>query len=165
MPKSCTRSLITLDVLMPDIDGWTVLAALRGNPELADIPVVMATITDDQQHKGMTLGAAGYLTKPIDRDRLIALLQPYQARVRRTRVLVVEDDPTQRERIDLAGIAAMADQRSGERPGGARPAGGRCAGHHLARSHDAGDEWIPADHGIAGATRVARHSGHRDYVP
>ena len=90
---------ITLDVLMPDIDGWTVLAALRGNPELADIPVVMATITDDQQHKGMTLGAAGYLTKPIDRDRLIALLRPYQARVRRTRVLVVEDDPTQRDRI------------------------------------------------------------------
>ena len=90
---------ITLDVLMPDIDGWTVLAALRGNPELADIPVVMATITDDQQHKGMTLGAAGYLTKPIDRDRLIALLQPYQARVRRTCVLLVEDDPTQRERI------------------------------------------------------------------
>jgi adenylate cyclase len=90
---------ITLDVLMPDIDGWTVLAALRGNPELADIPVVMATITDDQQHKGMTLGAVGYLTKPIDRDRLIALLQPYQARVRRTCVLLVEDDPTQRERI------------------------------------------------------------------
>jgi signal transduction histidine kinase/CheY-like chemotaxis protein len=90
---------ITLDVLMPDIDGWTVLAALRGNPDLADIPVVMATITDDQQHKGMTLGAAGYLTKPIDRDRLIALLQPYQARVRRTCVLLVEDDPTQRERI------------------------------------------------------------------
>jgi len=60
---------ITLDVLMPDIDGWTVLAALRGNPELADIPVVMATVTDDPQHKGMTLGAAGFLTKPIDRDR------------------------------------------------------------------------------------------------
>jgi adenylate cyclase len=90
---------ITLDVLMPDIDGWTVLAALRGNPKLADIPVVMCTITDDQQHKGMTLGAAGYLTKPIDRDRLIALLQPYQARTRRTRVLLVEDDSTQRERI------------------------------------------------------------------
>ena len=40
---------ITLDVLMPDLDGWTVLAALRGNPALADIPVVMATITDQQQ--------------------------------------------------------------------------------------------------------------------
>ena len=48
---------ITLDVLMPDLDGWTVLAALRGNPDLADIPVVMATITDDQQHKGMTFSA------------------------------------------------------------------------------------------------------------
>jgi adenylate cyclase len=89
---------ITLDVLMPDIDGWTVLAALRGNPELSNIPVVMATITDDDR-KGMTLGAAGFLTKPIDRDRLIELLRPYQANVRRTRVLVVEDDAMQRERI------------------------------------------------------------------
>ena len=89
---------ITLDVLMPDLDGWTVLAALRGNPALSNIPVVMATITDDDR-KGMTLGAAGFLTKPIDRDRLIALLQPYQAHVRRTRVLVVEDDAMQRERI------------------------------------------------------------------
>ena len=60
---------ITLDVMMPDIDGWTVLAALRGDPELADIPVVMATIVDEQRH-GMTLGAVGYLTKPIDRDKL-----------------------------------------------------------------------------------------------
>ena len=89
---------ITLDVLMPDIDGWTVLAALRGNPELANIPVVMATIVD-QQRKGMALGAAGYLTKPIDRDRLNALLRPYQAMWRDTRVLLVEDDSIQRERI------------------------------------------------------------------
>ena len=86
---------ITLDVLMPDLDGWTVLAALRGNPALADIPVVMATITD-QPNKGMTLGAAGYLTKPIDRERLIALLRPFQAQVRRTHVLMVEDDSAQR---------------------------------------------------------------------
>ena len=50
---------ITLDALMPDLDGWTVLAALHGNPALADIPVIMATITD-QPHKGMTLGAAGF---------------------------------------------------------------------------------------------------------
>ena len=89
---------ITLDVLMPDLDGWTVLAALRGNPALADIPVVMATITDQHQ-KGMTLGAAGYLTKPIERDRLIALLRPFQAHVRRTHVLMVEDDPAQRVSI------------------------------------------------------------------
>ena len=91
---------ITLDVLMPDIDGWTVLAALRGNPGLSNIPVVMATITDPDR-KGITLGAAGYLTKPIDRDRLIALLRPFQNRARRTRVLLVEDDAMQRERVRL----------------------------------------------------------------
>ena len=89
---------ITLDVLMPDIDGWTVLAALRGNPALAGIPVVMATITD-QQRKGVTLGAAGYLTKPIDREQLIGLLQPFRASIRPTCVLLVEDDPAQRESI------------------------------------------------------------------
>ena len=89
---------ITLDVLMPDIDGWTVLAALRGNPRLSNIPVVMVTITDPDR-KGIALGAAGYLTKPIDRNRLIALLQPFQTRAQRTRVLVVEDDPMQREWI------------------------------------------------------------------
>jgi signal transduction histidine kinase/DNA-binding response OmpR family regulator/HAMP domain-containing protein len=89
---------ITLDVLMPDLDGWTVLTALRGNPELADIPVVMATIVD-QHRKGMTLGAVGYLTKPIDRDQLIALLRPYQERLQRPHVLLVEDESAQRERV------------------------------------------------------------------
>ncbi len=89
---------ITLDVMMPDIDGWTVLAALRGDPELADIPVVMATIVDEQRH-GMTLGAVGYLTKPIERDRLIDLMRKFRAPAGPTRVLVVDDDAIQRERI------------------------------------------------------------------
>jgi signal transduction histidine kinase/CheY-like chemotaxis protein len=89
---------ITLDVLMPDIDGWTVLAALRGDPELADIPTIMATIVDEQRH-GMTLGAVGYLTKPIDREKLVDLIAKYRAPSDPTRVLVVEDDATQRERI------------------------------------------------------------------
>ena len=89
---------ITLDVVMPDIDGWTVLAALRGDPELADIPVVMATIVDEHKH-GMALGAAGYLTKPIDRDRLVDLIRRFRAPVGPTQVLVVEDDASQRERI------------------------------------------------------------------
>src|SRR5499433_4547516 len=89
---------ITLDVIMPDIDGWTVLAALRGDPELADIPTVMATIVDERRH-GMTLGAVGYLTKPIDRKNLVDLIGKYQAPSGRTRVLIVEDDAIQRERI------------------------------------------------------------------
>ena len=99
---------ITLDVMMPDLDGWTVLAALRGDPELADIPVVMATIVDEQRH-GMTLGAVGYLTKPIDRDRLVDLMQRFRAPAGPTRVLVVEDDALQRERIRiLARTPALA---------------------------------------------------------
>jgi signal transduction histidine kinase/CheY-like chemotaxis protein len=89
---------ITLDVMMPDIDGWTVLAALRGDPQLADIPVVMATIVDERR-QGMTLGAVGYLTKPIDRDKLVEIIRRYGAPSGPTRVLVVEDDATQRERV------------------------------------------------------------------
>jgi signal transduction histidine kinase/CheY-like chemotaxis protein len=89
---------ITLDVLMPDIDGWTVLAALRGDPELADIPVIMATVVDEQKH-GMTLGAVGYLTKPIDRDKLLELMRGLRPASGPTRVLVVEDDADQRQRV------------------------------------------------------------------
>jgi signal transduction histidine kinase/CheY-like chemotaxis protein len=89
---------ITLDLMMPDLDGWAVLAALRQDSDLADIPVIIATILDEHR-RGTTLGAAGYLTKPIHRDRLIRLVQRFRQPVRRTRVLVVEDDAIQRERI------------------------------------------------------------------
>jgi len=91
---------ITLDVMMPDIDGWTVLAALRGDPALAGIPVVMATIVDEYR-RGMSLGAVGYLTKPIDRNKLIELLHQFQPPAGPARVLIVEDDTTQRERVRL----------------------------------------------------------------
>ena len=96
--KECHPVAITLDVLMPDLDGWTVLAALRGDPELADIPTIIATIVDEQRH-GMTLGAVGYLTKPIDRDKLVDLISKYRAPLGPTRILVVEDDAMQRARI------------------------------------------------------------------
>ena len=89
---------ITLDVLMPDIDGWTVLAALRGDPQLADIPVVIATIADERR-KGMALGAVGYLTKPINPGELIKLVGRYRPPTGPSRVLVVEDDAAQRDRV------------------------------------------------------------------
>ena len=66
--------LITLDVIMPGLDGWAVLAALKADPELADIPVIMLTMVDDR-NKGFALGASDYLTKPLDRGRLAALLR------------------------------------------------------------------------------------------
>jgi CheY-like chemotaxis protein len=88
---------IILDILMPDIDGWTVLAALKSEPELADIPVVIVTVVDEQR-SGIALGATGYLTKPIDRERLLAILSRLSAASAPSSVLVVEDDEEQRQR-------------------------------------------------------------------
>jgi CheY-like chemotaxis protein len=84
--------------MMPDIDGWTVLAALKGDPALADIPVVIVTIVDEQR-RGIALGAAGYMTKPIDRDRLVDILSPYRRATEPSTVLVVEDDEEQRRLV------------------------------------------------------------------
>jgi CheY-like chemotaxis protein len=96
--KELRPTAITLDVMMPDIDGWAVLAALRQDNELAEIPVIMVTIVDERR-RGVALGAAGYLTKPIDRDRLHRLVGRFRSTARPTRVLLVEDDQIQRERI------------------------------------------------------------------
>ncbi len=89
---------ITLDVMMPDLDGWSVLAALRQDGELVDVPVIMVTILDEQR-RGAALGAAGYLTKPIDRGSLHRLLARFISASPPTQVLLVEDDDPQRERV------------------------------------------------------------------
>jgi PAS domain S-box-containing protein len=86
---------ITLDVLMPGMDGWAVLAALKADPELADIPVIMVSVLDNRS-LGFSLGASEYLTKPVDRNRLRAVLARYR-RAEGHDVLVVEDDPGTRE--------------------------------------------------------------------
>jgi len=90
--------VITLDVMMPDLDGWSVLAALRQDADLAEIPVIMITILDEHR-RGVALGAAGYLTKPIDRERLHRMVSRFRAPARPTRVLLVEDDKDQRDRL------------------------------------------------------------------
>src|SRR5262249_5483324 len=51
---------MTLDVMMPDLDGWTVLAAIKGDPALSDIPVILMTIVDEK-NRGYSLGAVDYL--------------------------------------------------------------------------------------------------------
>ena len=80
---------------MPGLDGWSVLQELKADPELAAIPVVMLTIVDEQ-NKGYALGAADYVTKPIDRDRLRAILERYRSDRKGRRVLVVEDEAATR---------------------------------------------------------------------
>ena len=84
-------TLITLDILMPGTDGWQVLAKIKADPDLATLPVVMLSILDEQE-KGFALGAADYLTKPFDRHRLRAVLQPFRETAPRARVLIVEDE-------------------------------------------------------------------------
>jgi CheY-like chemotaxis protein len=92
---------ITLDVLMSDLDGWTVLAALKGEPDLADIPVILVSIVDEK-NKGYALGAADYLVKPIDRDRLARVLRKLCGDRASRDVLVIEDDDTTREMLQGA---------------------------------------------------------------
>jgi adenylate cyclase len=98
LAKELRPTVITLDVMMPDLDGWSVMAALRQDTELAEIPVIMVTIVDEHR-RGIALGAAGYLTKPIDRERLHRLVGRFRASTPPTRVLLVEDDEIQRDRI------------------------------------------------------------------
>ncbi len=64
---------IILDVMMPGMDGWDVLRALKADSELEAVPVVMLTIVDDT-HTGLALGAAAHLVKPVDRDVLVRVL-------------------------------------------------------------------------------------------
>jgi signal transduction histidine kinase/CheY-like chemotaxis protein/HAMP domain-containing protein len=98
LAKDLRPIAITLDVMMPDLDGWSVLAALRQDADLAEIPVIMITILDEHR-RGVALGAAGYLTKPIDRERLHRMVSRFRASARPTRVLLVDDDKDQRERL------------------------------------------------------------------
>jgi CheY-like chemotaxis protein len=87
--------VITLDVAMPRMDGWSVLSALKADPALHDIPVIMLTMVDNKS-MGYALGAAEYMMKPINRERLIAVIRKYGSRRDQNPVLVVEDDPDTR---------------------------------------------------------------------
>jgi signal transduction histidine kinase/CheY-like chemotaxis protein/ligand-binding sensor domain-containing protein len=88
--------IITLDVVMPGMDGWAVLTSLKSDPALARIPVIMMTILDDK-NLAFSLGAAEYLTKPVDWEQLDRLLTKYGLATRAPTVLIVDDDAQARE--------------------------------------------------------------------
>jgi signal transduction histidine kinase/CheY-like chemotaxis protein len=69
--------IITLDVVMPGQDGWSVLNQLKADPELSEIPVIMVTIVDNEA-MGINLGASNYLVKPVHRERLADLIEKYR---------------------------------------------------------------------------------------
>jgi signal transduction histidine kinase/CheY-like chemotaxis protein len=131
--RTLRPDVITLDVLLRGADGWQILAALKANPDLAHIPVLMLTIMDERS-TGFSLGAADYLTKPIDRRRLIDLVGRYCSPTpeepgTRPEVLVIEDDdvtrtilcrtlqqagwPTRQAANGRAGLAQVGAARPG----------------------------------------------------
>jgi len=92
---------ITLDVMMPGMDGWQVLTRLKSDPELADIPVILLSIVNDRK-TGFALGATEYLTKPFDRERLAAVLGRISNGRGSRLALVVDDLPENRELLRSA---------------------------------------------------------------
>jgi signal transduction histidine kinase/CheY-like chemotaxis protein len=95
-------NLITLDLLMPEMDGWHVLRVLKSDANLAAIPVVVVSIVA-QENRGLVLGVLDYVQKPVTREDLARVLKPCRA----TRVLVVEDNEVDRMMI----LACLARER------------------------------------------------------
>ena len=116
--------MITLDLVMPHVDGWEVLRRLKADPEIGAVPVVVASIVDESG-LGSALGASGYLTKPIDRADLLRTLAPYGGGARR--VLVVDDDPDHRALVSRT-CPAPGGRWTTRRTGPRRSPGSRGSG-------------------------------------
>jgi len=94
MARKIRPKVITLDIILPDMDGWSVLTQLQTDPSLADIPIIIISMIDEKR-KGYALGALEYMVKPIDKERLNFLVNKYGGVSDRT-VLVVDDEPDAR---------------------------------------------------------------------
>lgn len=104
LARSERPGVVTLDVLMPGLDGWSVLSELKADPATRDIPVIIVSMLDDRR-TGIALGAAGYLTKPVERETLSRLLQRVCPNRRDRPVLLVDDDAAL-----LRGLREMLEQ-------------------------------------------------------
>ena len=96
LAKILQPEAITLDVMMPGMDGWSVLTSLKADPQTADIPTIMMTMVDDR-NLGYALGATEYLLKPIDGKKLETVLDKFKPSSNSNSIMVVEDDPGIRE--------------------------------------------------------------------
>ncbi len=98
LAREARPDAITLDAIMPEMDGWSVLRELKADPDLREIPVVMVTILGDRE-MGYALGAADYLTKPIDTGALLRVIERVAGGAYGTKILVVDDDQGTREML------------------------------------------------------------------
>ena len=88
LAKQLLPMVITLDVVMPGQDGWSVLSQLKSDPELSEIPVIMVTIVDNEA-MGVKLGASDYLVKPVQREHLAELIEKYRGRASGTKTVKI----------------------------------------------------------------------------
>ncbi len=95
LARQLLPAAIMLDVMMPDMDGWSVLAALKNDATLCNIPVIILTMVDDPE-RGFTLGASEYATKPVNRRQLSQILKKHMCLRPPCPVLVIDDDQTSR---------------------------------------------------------------------
>lgn len=95
--RELVPAAITLDILLPTLDGWEVLRALKRDVQTRDIPVIIASVADDRE-LGFALGATDYFVKPVEREELLARLDCYavtrHARHREVSVLLIDDEPS-----------------------------------------------------------------------
>jgi signal transduction histidine kinase/CheY-like chemotaxis protein len=107
--RTSSPDIVTLDVMMPKVDGWSVLGKMKSDSALAHIPVIMLTIVDDR-NLGYSLGAAEFMTKPVDRTRLVGLIERFARKQNDAVVLIVDDDPEVRsiirQTVESAGLTA-----------------------------------------------------------
>ena len=109
LARSAAPDVITLDVMMPRVDGWSVLGQLKSAPETARIPVIMISILDERT-LGYSLGASEFMTKPVDRSRLVALVQQFAGRPGSDVVLIVDDQQDVRDivKTTITGVGLKA---------------------------------------------------------
>ena len=91
LAREIKPNLITLDILMPEMDGWSVLRTLKADPQVSSIPVIMASILDEK-NKGFSLGASDFVSKPIEKDKLLNSIQNLIGKNENLKVCIIEDD-------------------------------------------------------------------------
>lgn len=98
LARALQPALIVLDVMMPTMDGWSVLTRLKSDPETENLTVVMLTMVDSKE-MGFSLGVDDYVLKPIERSSFISVVRRYCTDRPTARVLIVEDDQTTRDML------------------------------------------------------------------
>ena len=115
LTRALRPAVMVLDILLGDMTGWDVLAAIRADPEHAELPVILCTVTDPDRRTGL-LGVVEHLTKPFDRDHLSHLVQRFVGDSTASSLLVVDDDDFYRNSI--ASVLRQAGHQVDTAPNG-----------------------------------------------